>query len=132
MAKAQGITATEYAEKALRNFLADGHDSDAIARLADQLDKNPATFAAEVLQAGIQALDDGLGSSSEFTRDRLFFMAGATTHKVDHRYTISGIIQRMDAGELAEFQNEADDRNENLQVLIRERYSRGVNMETLQ
>jgi hypothetical protein len=103
-------------------------------RLARQLNKDPQTLAAEILRAGIQAIDDAIGDNCGFDMEPLYLAACSSMgHKVRHEYTITGIIERMSPEELEDAENEADERGEewSAQRIIRERYSLGVDMKNL-
>jgi hypothetical protein len=104
----------------------------AVTRIAKQFNKDPEKLAAEILRAGIQAIDDCAGNNSSFDLDPPYLAAMTSRYGVIHACTITGILERMPEDEVADAQKEADDCVQQLQEIIRERYSRGVTMERLQ
>jgi len=103
-----------------------------LARLAKQFKRDPEELAAQIMRAGIQAIDDAEGNNCRFDIDPPYFSAGVADYGINHTYTISGILERMAAEELAELQESADEDGVALQWVIRQLYSRGTNMELLQ
>ena len=102
-----------------------------IYRLAEQLGHDPQALASEVMQAGIEALDDGLASQPGEDFDPVSFVAQLVGHSHFREFTLTGWIERMSPELRADCEKEAKDCDQNIQQVVRERCVRGADLKLL-
>lgn len=103
----------------------------AVYRLAKQLDRDPGELARDIMQAGVEALDDGLANQPKEIFSPVSFVAQIVGYSHFSEFTITGWIDRMTPEARADCEKEAEDCDQTLQEIVRERCRRGVNLKEL-
>lgn len=133
-AAARGMSISAYAERSVRNLLAESSSISipgSVHRLAKQLNRDPRTLAAEIMQAGIEALDNGIADQPIETFDPVCFVAQVVGYSHFKEFTITGWIERMSPELRADCEQEASECDQPLQQIVRERIQRGGNLKLL-
>lgn len=103
-----------------------------VFRLAQQLGRYPEALAKQIMQAGIEALDDGIADQpGEDFSDPVCFVAQIVGYSHFKEFTVTGWIERMSPELLADCEKEAEERDQSLQQIVRERCQRGADLKTL-
>lgn len=103
----------------------------AVWRLAWQLDRDPGALAAEIMQAGAEALDNGLAHQPRETFDPVCFIAQVVGYSHFKDFTITGWLDRMSPELMADCRKEAEDCNQTIQQIVLERIQRGADLKLL-
>ena len=102
-----------------------------VFRLAKQLDRDPVALATEIMRAGIEALDDGIADQPIEIFNPVCFIAQVVGYSHFREFTVTGWIERMSPELLADCQKEAEDCDQPLQEVVRERCLRGADLKML-
>jgi hypothetical protein len=103
----------------------------AVHRLAKQLKRDPGELAVEIMQAGVEALDNGIAGEPIEAFNPVCFIAQVVGYSHFREFTITGWIERMSPELRADCEKEARECDQPLQQIVRERIQRGGNLKLL-
>ncbi len=133
-AKARGMSIKDYFDMSVSDFLAEQTMTkipSGVHRLARQLNRDHRELAAEIMQAGVEALDNGIADQPIETFNPVCFIAQVVGYSHFKEFTITGWIERMSPELRTDCEKEARDCDQPLQQIVRERCMRGADLKQL-